>query len=265
MKNRKGFTLAELLIVVAIIAVLVAISIPIFTGQMEKAREAADAANIRAQYAEVMAQAMSDAKSVNLGGTKRISLTQKRSGWQTEQIEKSLAGIAVVKGDPGTQAWTEYDADTGIVSIRFEKAGQGAGSTPAFTPLINGFNEWEKIHGANIGDDGTAVLSSSSYQDSVLKIGGEKSSKQIKLEAGKKYKLVIDVEACGADLTVRLSNRNGNKSYLEGTITEAGQVEYEYSHKKGWDDDVRISLEVLKGQQRKENTVIRSVTFTEIG
>ena len=263
MKNRKGFTLAELLIVVAIIAVLVAISIPIFTGQMEKAREAADAANIRAQYAEVMAQAMSDAKSVNLGGTKRISLTQKRSGWQTEQIEKSLAGIAVVKGDPGTQAWTEYDADTGIVSIRFEKAGQGAGSTPAFTPLIDGFNEWEKIHDANIGVDGKAILSSS-YQDSVLKIGGEGSSKQIKLEAGKKYKLVIDVEACGADLTVRLSNRNGNKSYLEGTITEAGKVEYEYSHISGLDDDVRISLEV-KGQQRKENTVIRSVTFTEIG
>lgn len=264
MKNRKGFTLAELLIVVAIIAVLVAISIPIFTGQMEKAREAADAANIRAQYAEVMAQAMSDAKSVNLGGTKRISLTQKRSGWQTEQIEKSLAGIAVVKGDPGTQAWTEYDADTGIVSIRFEKAGQGAGSTPAFTPLINGFNEWEKIHDANIGDDGKAILSSS-YQDSVLKIGGEGSSKQIKLEAGKKYKLVIDVEACGADLTVRLSNRNGNNSYLERTITEAGRVEYEYGHTSDRDDDVRISLEVWKGQKRKEDTVIRSVTFTEIG
>lgn len=211
-----------------------------------------------------MAQAMSDAKSVNLGGTKRISLTQKRSGWQTEQIEKSLAGIAVVKGDPGTQAWTEYDADTGIVSIRFEKAGQGAGSTPAFTPLIDGFNEWEKIHDANIGDDGEAILSPS-YQDSVLKIGGEGSSKKIILEAGKKYKLVIDVEACGADLTVRLSNRNGNKSYLEGTITEAGKVEYEYSHISGLDDDVRISLEVLKGQQRKENTVIRSVTFTEIG
>lgn len=265
MKNRKGFTLAELLIVVAIIAVLVAISIPIFTGQMEKAREAADAANIRAQYAEVMAQAMSDAKSVNLGGTKRISLTQKRSGWQTEQIEKSLAGIAVVKGDPGTQAWTEYDADTGIVSIRFEKAGQGAGSTPAFTPLIDGFNEWEKIHGAKIREDGKAVLSSSSYQDSVLKIGGDDSSKEIKLEAGKKYKLVIDVEDCGADLTVRLSNRNGNNPYLEGTITKAGKVEYEYSHTSDRDDYVRISLEVRKGQKGKKDTVIRPVTFTEIG
>ena len=38
-REKNGFTLAELLIVVAIIAVLVAISIPIFTSQLEKARE----------------------------------------------------------------------------------------------------------------------------------------------------------------------------------------------------------------------------------
>ena len=38
-ENKKGFTLAELLIVVAIIGVLVAISIPIFTSQLEKSRE----------------------------------------------------------------------------------------------------------------------------------------------------------------------------------------------------------------------------------
>lgn len=52
-KKRKGFTLAELLIVIAIIAVLVAIGIPIFTSQLEKSREAAAAANIRAQYAQI--------------------------------------------------------------------------------------------------------------------------------------------------------------------------------------------------------------------
>ena len=49
-KNKKGFTLAELLIVVAIIAVLVAISIPVFTNQLEKAREAVDLDTVRSAY-----------------------------------------------------------------------------------------------------------------------------------------------------------------------------------------------------------------------
>lgn len=50
--NKKGFTLAELLIVVAIIAVLVAISIPIFNSQLEKSRDAVSVANMRTAYAQ---------------------------------------------------------------------------------------------------------------------------------------------------------------------------------------------------------------------
>ena len=47
-KNKnKGFTLAELLIVVAIIGVLVAISIPIFIAQLKKARFAVNQSNAR--------------------------------------------------------------------------------------------------------------------------------------------------------------------------------------------------------------------------
>ena len=49
--NKKGFTLMEMLIVVAIIGILVAIAIPTFTGALNKAKEAADVANIRAEYA----------------------------------------------------------------------------------------------------------------------------------------------------------------------------------------------------------------------
>lgn len=51
--RRGGFTLAELLVVVAIIGVLVAISIPIFSSQLHKARVATDIANLRNFYAEL--------------------------------------------------------------------------------------------------------------------------------------------------------------------------------------------------------------------
>ena len=59
-KNKKGFTLAELLIVVAIIGVLVAISIPIFTSQLEKSRDAVTLSNIRAAYAQAQSSYLTE-------------------------------------------------------------------------------------------------------------------------------------------------------------------------------------------------------------
>lgn len=47
LKDQKGFTLVEMLIVVAIIAILIAVSIPMVSGTLEKAREAVDDANFR--------------------------------------------------------------------------------------------------------------------------------------------------------------------------------------------------------------------------
>jgi type IV pilus assembly protein PilA len=61
-KNNKGFTLAELLIVVAIIAVLVAIAIPVFTTRLEQSRETADIANLRSAYAAAQVAALSGDK-----------------------------------------------------------------------------------------------------------------------------------------------------------------------------------------------------------
>ena len=50
--NKKGFTLIEMLVVIAIIAILVAIVIPTVTNATEKAKEATDVANIRSYVAE---------------------------------------------------------------------------------------------------------------------------------------------------------------------------------------------------------------------
>lgn len=64
--NKKGFTLAELLVVVAIIAVLVAVSIPIFTAQLRKARLATNQANARAAKAEAVAEYLVNEKNIDL-------------------------------------------------------------------------------------------------------------------------------------------------------------------------------------------------------
>ena len=61
--GRKGFTLTELLVVVAIIAVLVAIAVPVFAQTLEKARQGTDLANIRSTYTEAALDALTSGES----------------------------------------------------------------------------------------------------------------------------------------------------------------------------------------------------------
>lgn len=61
------YTLVEPLEEVAIIGVLVAISIPIFTSQLEKSRDAVSVANIRAAYAEATSAYLTKTGDVTTG------------------------------------------------------------------------------------------------------------------------------------------------------------------------------------------------------
>ena len=101
-KNNKGFTLAELLIVVAIIAVLVAIAIPVFTSQLEKSREATDAANVRSAYAEVVTHYLDKTSAITIS----VDAKQGQSGWQT-----SPQPVLVYQGN-GSQADCSFSAKT---------------------------------------------------------------------------------------------------------------------------------------------------------
>ncbi len=60
--TKKGFTLAELLIVVAILAILVAVSIPIFTSKLHDAKDSTDVANVRAAKAAAVTEFMTTNK-----------------------------------------------------------------------------------------------------------------------------------------------------------------------------------------------------------
>ena len=267
-KKRKGFTLAELLIVVAIIAVLVAIGIPIFTSLLEKSREAADAANIRAQYAQVMDEAITVDGNVNIDGKdfEKINLRQKQPDWQTETIPNSLGNFSVIEGIPGTQAWVEYHADTETVYIKFEGESQnGDSDSNGENNILIDSSSWDSISGWEVinakFENGKAILTPFSHKDSVLKQGGDGT---IMIQANKKYKLVVNIEECGANLKVRLSNRNGNNTYLEQNIQKLGKYEFDYTHEEGRDDDVRISFEIPKGQEGKDSVCITSVSFIQV-
>ncbi|MCH3999913.1 MAG: prepilin-type N-terminal cleavage/methylation domain-containing protein [Lachnospiraceae bacterium] len=99
-KRNKGFTLAELLIVVAIIGVLVAISIPIFSKLVEKARFATNVANARSAYAAVEAEFLTN--DYHPGGTETL---------YSYDTETGKVGI-ITKYDPGEYAGVGPDWST---------------------------------------------------------------------------------------------------------------------------------------------------------
>lgn len=113
-RGNKGFTLMEMLIVVAIIAVLIAIAIPIFTSQLEKSREAADAANIRSAYAEVTANYLSD----NQAHTISVDCSSNFSDWVSDPNMKiaSIKASDVLSNGASSPVEVKVDA-SGNVTI----------------------------------------------------------------------------------------------------------------------------------------------------
>ena len=97
-KNSKGFTLMEMLIVVAIIAVLVAIAIPTFTTSLNKARVATDQANIRSGYASVMAEILTNQYDDATNGTTPTTYWLLNDGG-VEAGATAPANAYVCKGD----------------------------------------------------------------------------------------------------------------------------------------------------------------------
>ena len=122
--DKKGFTLAELLVVVAIVGILVAISVPLFTAQLGKARKATNQANMRAAKAAAVAEYISDESSN--GNTKGYTYDLKAG--TVSQIEKVTEAPATgaVEIDDAASTVTYNDIK---VYVTVDKAGTDTTTT----------------------------------------------------------------------------------------------------------------------------------------
>lgn len=115
-QNKNGFTLMEMLIVIAIIAVLIAVAIPVFASQLEKAREATDLANVRSAYAQVSTEAL-------LGdpeATVTVDLKQKQADWQSVD-PVNIGGIVHSKSQGDTENWKGVAAPNGTCVVSYKE------------------------------------------------------------------------------------------------------------------------------------------------
>ena len=129
--NKKGFTLIEMLVVIAIIAVLVSIVIPVVGSATEKAREAADAANVRAVIAEITTTALMDGEKAANALAKTVTMTQETKGFVTEGLD-NIGGLedfeTVANATKGTTLYFGWANDKVTVST----------TAPTVTPAPEG-------------------------------------------------------------------------------------------------------------------------------
>ena len=154
-QSERGFTLAELLIVVAIIGVLTAVAIPVFTSQLEKSREATDLANVRSAFADFMTQIIDgkeDTCEVLIS-----PLKQKVDDWTLDVNTLDIGGIPSSK-------WIDNPSANGSCKISYDRKSDtvtitwgSEGGLPYYVgrrATEEELSEYNSVNGVGIGGPG---------------------------------------------------------------------------------------------------------------
>ncbi len=149
-KRNNGFTLAELLIVVAIIGVLVAIAVPVFGAQRERANIAVDQATMRNAYAQFVSEQLSG----NVESGKEYFYNAAAQTFVPKNSVTKITGYGKAKTDVSTW-WTGVGTASGIPN-------NGIGLALVLTMETDGS---VNLHWGNDTYAGMKVTESSEYKE----------------------------------------------------------------------------------------------------
>ena len=110
--NKKGFTIVELVIVIAVIAILAAVLIPTFSGIVEKAKQSAALQEVKTAYTEALATDLSDTDATNdvvYNTTVKVQYT----GFYVEISANGEAKVVTGTADAATHT---YNETTGVLT-----------------------------------------------------------------------------------------------------------------------------------------------------
>ncbi len=102
--TKKGFTLVELVIVIAIIAILAAVLIPTFSGVVEKANKSAAEQALKNAYTQALAEALADDGAIESGD--KVYLAKDGTALTKEGENYYISYTDAVTNVPGTLEWT---------------------------------------------------------------------------------------------------------------------------------------------------------------
>lgn len=179
-ENNKGFTLIELIVAIAIMAILVGVLTPTLIRYIEKSREATDIANVRTAYDDLMASVVLDGKDY-ADAKETVQLKQKQADWQYYD-PISIAGITHHKADGDTDNWEGIPGADGKCEISLNSDGKahfkwsgGDGSSE------NGKGNYS----FNINEDLHSPLNESNILDYVIKTYGKNANLELDSKATK--------------------------------------------------------------------------------
>ena len=114
--NKKGFTIVELVIVIAVIAILSAVLIPTFSGVVDNSKKTAAVADAKAAYQQYVAAVTMDGKDADMDMVYKYAegmYVVIKDG----QVYEDANGVGVIEVDTAIAAAKKVFGDSAVTTV----------------------------------------------------------------------------------------------------------------------------------------------------